>query len=316
MTINGFIANTDHDWYTYLLEKSRQKPLDEVNFWAPSTRSAINTINEFGPFLFRLKSPYKAIAGFGFFSHATTVPLSLAWELFGDKNGAPTLATMRERIGRYRADVVALQDEVSIGCRTVVMPVFFEPDEWVREPKGWSGNIVVGKTFDMTRGEGARIWRECYSLAVTKRAELKPTRDAPPNSEERYGPPLEVRQRLGQGSFRMKVVDAYGRACAVTTEHSLPVLEAAHIQPYAKGGTHEVSNGVLLRSDLHRLFDRGYVTIDPDFQFQVSKQLHEQWHNGRIYYDLNQRPIQLPTQERLQPRRELLEWHCDEVFLG
>jgi putative restriction endonuclease len=316
MPIKGFVANTDFDWYTYLLARSHQTPLEEVNFWAPSKRSAINTIDEYGPFLFRLKSPYKAIAGFGFFRHASTVPLSLAWELFGDKNGASTLAKMRERIGRYRSDSGDLRDEVLIGCRTVVMPIFFEPDEWVREPKNWSGNIVVGKTYDLTKGEGARIWRQCYELGIMKRPDLAPTGDTPPNSEDRFGPPVEVRQRIGQGSFRMKVVDAYGRACAVTTEHSLPVLEAAHIKPYAQDGNHEVSNGVLLRSDLHRLFDRGYVTIDPDFKFRVSGQLREQWQNGRVYYELNERPIQLPKNEVMQPRRELLEWHRDEIYLG
>lgn len=77
---------------------------------------------------------------------------------------------------------------------------------------------------------------------------------------ERYGKPIEIRPRLGQGGFRLAVTDAYGRACAVTQEHSLPVLEAAHIRPCGNGGAHEVQNGLLLRSDLHRLFDRGYVT--------------------------------------------------------
>jgi hypothetical protein len=53
----------------------------------------------------------------------------------------------------------------------------------------------------------------------------------------RYGAPVLVPPRLGQGAFRVAVTDAYGRSCAVTREHSLPVLEAAHIQPYALGGT-------------------------------------------------------------------------------
>jgi predicted restriction endonuclease len=65
------------------------------------------------------------------------------------------------------------------------------------------------------------------------------------------------------------VTDAYGRSCAVTREHSLPVLEAAHIRPCAQAGAHDVRNGLLLRSDLHRLFDIGYVTVTPDLRLEV-----------------------------------------------
>lgn len=313
--MKGFIANTDYDWYEFLLAKSRAEGLEEVNFWAPSKRSAINTIEQYGPFLFRLKSPHKAIAGFGFFRHASTVPLSLAWELFGEKNGVATPEAMKERIAKYRSGMEVISGEVEIGCRTLIAPVFFEPENWIREPDDWSGNIVVGKTYNLARGEGARIWRECFSRGMATRNELfvPGEREQP---EDRYGPPVEVRRRLGQGSFKMQVVDAYGRACAVTKEHSLPVLEAAHIRPYAQQGTHEVHNGLLLRSDIHRLFDRGYVTIDPDYKFRVSEQLRQHWHNGKVYYDLADHAISVPADDELQPQRELLEWHRDEVFLA
>ena len=60
---------------------------------------------------------------------------------------------------------------------------------------------------------------------------------------DRYGSPLLVRPRLGQGTFRIAVTEAYGRACAITGEHSLPALEAAHIQSYRFGGPHEIANG-------------------------------------------------------------------------
>ncbi len=59
----------------------------------------------------------------------------------------------------------------------------------------------------------------------------------------RYGTPATYLPRLGQGIFRVQVLDAYGRACAVTGEHSLPVLDAAHIRPYGQGGEHVPSQG-------------------------------------------------------------------------
>jgi predicted restriction endonuclease len=91
----------------------------------------------------------------------------------------------------------------------------------------------------------------------------------------RTGKPQFITPRLGQASFRLAVLDAYDCACAVTNEHSLPVLEAAHIRPWGDGGRHEVPNGLPLRRDLHRLFDLGFVTVKPDLRFAVSPALRD-----------------------------------------
>lgn len=124
------------------------------------------------------------------------------------------------------------------------------------------------------------------------------------------------RPRLGQGIFRVQVLDAYGRACAVTGEHSLPVLEAAHIVPYAERGEHHVRNGLCLRSDLHRLFDRGYVTVDEQHRFVVGSRLKADFDNGRSYLSLSGHPIEVPADNAQRPDPALLEWHRSEVFLG
>ncbi|MBB5366486.1 HNH endonuclease [Deinococcus humi] len=61
---------------------------------------------------------------------------------------------------------------------------------------------------------------------------------------------------------------------------------AAHVQPYASGGPHEVSNG-LLRSDLHRLYDQVHITVEPDERrLLVSGRIREEFQNGRHYYAL------------------------------
>ncbi len=132
---------------------------------------------------------------------------------------------------------------------------------------------------------------------------------------EKYGEPRPVKPRLGQGGFRIAVMEAYGRACAVTGEHSLPVLEAAHIRPYAGHGEHAVSNGLFLRSDLHRLYDRGYVTVTPDFEFKVSDRLKSDYDNGRTYYALAGSRILVPGEPHLRPDRDALAWHQECRFL-
>jgi putative restriction endonuclease len=113
------------------------------------------------------------------------------------------------------------------------------------------------------------------------------------------------------------VTEAYRRACAITEEHSLPVLEAAHIKPYGEGGPHSVNNGLLLRSDLHRLFDRGYITVTPEYKIEVSRRLKEEFENGRSYYPYHgQRLGHLPQSPADQPLLELLTWHNENAFRG
>lgn len=131
-----------------------------------------------------------------------------------------------------------------------------------------------------------------------------------------YGKPQTVRPRLNQGAFRLMVTDAYHRRCAVTGEKALPALEAAHIMPFAEVHTHEVSNGLLLRADIHRLFDLGYVTVAPDYRFLVSKSIRDEFANGREYYALHGRAIVLPDQSPAFPDQALLQRHTSTKFRG
>jgi putative restriction endonuclease len=102
----------------------------------------------------------------------------------------------------------------------------------------------------------------------------------------------------------------------VTGERTLPVLEAAHIKPFSQAGPHSLENGLLLRSDLHTLFDRGYVTVAPDGTFLVSKRIREDFENGRDYYVLEGRRIAAPAAPNPPPSSRFLEWHANTVFRG
>jgi putative restriction endonuclease len=94
------------------------------------------------------------------------------------------------------------------------------------------------------------------------------------------------------------------------------VLEAAHIKPYSLEGPHQVDNGVLLRRDLHTLFDRGYVTVTPGRELEVSRRIKEDWENGREYYQLHGRTIRVPARSEWQPSSEFLQWHNEHVYRG
>lgn len=116
-------------------------------------------------------------------------------------------------------------------------PVFFSEGEWVAPPADWARTgIQQGKRYELGSGEGRRILEECLGRvrAGTRYWNVEPAVPVVAEGAARYGNPALVRPRLGQGLLSLAVRDAYDGACAVTHEHSGPVLEAAHIMPYAK----------------------------------------------------------------------------------
>ena len=112
------------------------------------------------------------------------------------------------------------------------------------------------------------------------------------------------------------VTDIYNRRCAVTSEKTLPALEAAHIQPFANSGEHRPDNGILLRRDIHSLFDLGYVTVTPDLRFEVSRRIRDEFENGRDYYAMHGRRIASPEKVGFRPNREVLIWHNEHRYMG
>ncbi len=93
--------------------------------------------------------------------------------------------------------------------------------------------------------------------------------------------------------------------------------DTAHIRPYAKGGEHEVSNGLLLRSDVHRLFDTGYVTVTPEHRILVSLRLKADYESGKSYYPFDGKQLVVrPDGGADQPGADCLDWHNTHVFLS
>lgn len=309
MGINLIVAVTDGEWFEML----RQQPdLNEVNFWAPSAAN-FRALRPGELFLFKLHAPRNFIVGGGIFAYANSVPCSLAWEAFGEANGARSAEEMRARIAKYRKAAPGDRSDFAIGCRILTQPFFFQEPNWIPVPANWSPNIVSFKTYNTGDAEGEALWE-----AVNDRLNRQVASGMLGMAEQgaRYGGPHLMRPRLGQGAFRVLVTDIYRRRCAVTQERTLPALEAAHIRPYGDGGAHEASNGLLLRRDIHSLFDAGYVTVTPDLRFEVSGRIREEFENGRHYYALNGLRIDTPEQIGQQPDSEALAWHNENRFRG
>jgi putative restriction endonuclease len=303
-----YIGVTDDDWFHFL---AHHQP-DEVNFWRPRDKADFKVIQEGAPFLFKLHSPNNYIVGGGFFVRHLFLPLSLTWDAFGIKNGAATYDGFRQSIMKFREGEGL---NPTIGSTILTESFFFEREDWIPIPKNWSKNIVKGKSYSTEEPIGANVWDQVLErLGDLDHREGELVINEP---GVQYGKMIEIRSRIGQSAFRAMVTDAYKYRCAITKEKTLPVLEAAHIKPYSNSGPNLTKNGLLLRSDMHILFDKGYMTVTDDHRVEVSQRIREEYENGKEYYAYHGEKLQnLPEHNFDQPSADYLQWHQQEIYLG
>jgi putative restriction endonuclease len=316
----SLVSLTDRRWFDHLSACARRAGgprvarLDEVNFWRPRDQHAVRSIGPGAPFFLRLKSPVNAIAGFGFFAHWQLVPFLDAWSLFGEKNGAPTLAAFREQIRSLRhADPLA-PGATPLGCVVLRDVHFLDEPDWLPwgTAEGWSRNIVNDKTYDLAALPGSLLLQLVQSRA-SRPPDLADAFELL-ECDKRDWRSQVVPVREGQGTFKLRLLEAYGSRCAVTGERVVPVLDAAHIQPYLGAASNHVQNGLLLRTDLHRLYDQGLIGVTPDYSLRVSERIHEVWENGREYYDMAGQALRPARAEALLASRDALAWHMEAVY--
>lgn len=113
--------------------------------------------------------------------------------------------------------------------------------------------------------------------------------------------------RPGQKRFREQVLNAYSFVCSATGCSVKEALDAAHIHPYLGSATNHLCNGILLRADIHKLFDGFLVAIDESYNLRVSHTIRD-----TEYGSLHERRINLPHEERGQPSKKALDLHYAE----
>jgi putative restriction endonuclease len=302
-----YIGNTDNAWFDFL---QTRHITDEVNFWQPSPKE-FNVIGEGERFAFRLKSPRNKIGGFGTLAKSSALPIQTVWEAFGPKNGVGSLDDLVAAIAKYRPNE-RVTPWSFIVCRVLVDPIFLPEPLWFPVP-AWSPSIVSGKSFAGDSEDGVALWS---ALEASADALGRARGDGVFEDGPRFGQPTLIRPRLGQGAFRVAVTELYGRQCALTDGKVLPALDAAHIRPYAEGGSHTKSNGILLRKDIHSVFDAGYATIDETYRFVVSEKVRDVFNNGNEYRRLHGTRLRLEMAEAERPDKLALRWHNENRYLG
>lgn len=312
-----FIALTDEAWFEFLSARALGERLDEVNFWSPSSKTPMKRLGPGEPVFFRLKSPKNCIVGYGFFAHFCLLGLRESWEMFGEKNGDPDFWSFCRRIAGYRkVGVRALRVEHDqLGCTILRDVMLWGHERWLPwgAEQGWKGSIQRGTT-ERDPARASRLLAEIQHDSLDTPEEFT-DEFVLLEADERELILARTRERVGQGTFRSRLLDAYERRCAITGERTEPVLDAAHVQPYLGPRSNHVQNGLLLTKEFHTLFDLGFVTITPDYRVRVSPALNERWSNGKRYYVHDSAEIHPPKEPALKPSREALEWHGAKVFL-
>jgi predicted restriction endonuclease len=112
-------------------------------------------------------------------------------------------------------------------------------------------------------------------------------------------------RRQGQSQFRQQLLKAYKGKCAISGNDVEQALEAAHIIPYRGLETNTTSNGLLLRADLHTLFDLNLITVDPQtMKVLVAPKLMQT--QCRAF---SKKEITLPESENDRPDKTAIEKH-------
>lgn len=133
---------------------------------------------------------------------------------------------------------------------------------------------------------------------------------------EQSGTPDDIQQRAikirrGQTKFREKLLSAYGRTCAVTGCKIVELLEAAHIQPHAEEPNYSITNGLLLRADIHTLFDLNLLSVDSRLRIRLAASLLKS-----EYKELEGKPLKEPATVSEMPSTFALDKRYQEFQIA
>ncbi len=287
------IAPTDNTWFQFL----RDTELNSfVNFWTPTPWN-IKKLNQGERWYFLLKSPIRQLGGFGEFYEYKNLTTNEAWKEFGKRNGCVDKAQFINRIQNYidknsesfggkSIDVNTYQ----IGCIVLVNCQYWDEEKYLRPEDfqiDFAAQVVKYKYFDQYDPFTIQIdGSHNFNLVNEPREDFK----------------REVSQRKGQSEFKGKILKAYENKCCITGEACPELLEAAHLQSYLTESSNHIQNGVLLRVDLHRLYDSGLLFIDSHYIVHISSLIQ-----SITYQQYNGQRISLPDNPNSYPSKESLE---------
>lgn len=288
------ISPTDNDWFEFL----KGVELNSfINFWTPTPWN-INSDNRISRWYFLLKSPIREIAGFGEFIEYKNLTANEAWIEFGQRNGCIDKDELLKRVQSYIdknskefGKTLIQPEDYKIGCIVLKNSQFWEPENY-KKPKDYGiefpTQVVKFKYFP--------VEDPFFSAEQQSPSDFK-LLDSLRESNKR-----EINQRFGQSTFKGMLLKAYNNKCCISGESCPELLEAAHIQKYINKDSNHIQNGILLRVDLHRLFDSGLLWLTEDYRVQLSSEVL-----SLEYRIFNNKEVRLPILPSQHPSKLALK---------
>ena len=249
-----------------------------------------------------LKSPIRQIGGFGEFVEYKNLSAVQAWNEFGYRNGRASRQEFIDSIqdyidknsGKFGGQPINI-NTYEIGC-IVLNNCEFWDDNYFIDPANhnidFATQVVTIKYFDQYDPfKQEQDERDNFNLVNEPRNEIQRTTNA----------------REGQSEFKGKILRAYNNTCCITGETTPELLEAAHIQEYRNRSSNHVQNGLLLRVDIHRLYDNRLIFIDRNFVIHISNIVRSDQ-----YKQYDGKAITLPSLISDRPSVDALEMRRNE----
>ena len=281
------ISPTDKNWFEFLKDSNFTS---KVNFWTPTPWN-IRQLHNHDRLYFMLKSPIRKIGGFGEFVQYKNITAAQAWNEFGFRNGRSSRTEFIESIQDYideNSEKFSGQliniNAYQIGCIVLDNCEFWDDDYFIdplNHDVDFATQVVKIKYFNQY---------DPFILAQDQRDNFNMV------NEPRDDFQRTTRAREGQSEFKGRISRAYNNTCCITGDTIPELLEAAHIQEYRNRNSNHVQNGLLLRVDIHRLFDNRLIFIDGNYVIHISDLItspqYRQYHGNTINLPdiVNQRP--------------------------
>lgn len=292
------ISPTDKNWFDYLKNEGFNS---KVNFWTPTPWN-IKNLKSGNKLYFMLKSPIRKIGGFGEFVEYKNMSALEAWNIFGYRNGRNSKDEFIQSIQKYidknsqkfGGKPIDLKT-YEIGCIVLDNCEFWDEKNYIdisNHEVEFAPQVVTIKYFDQYDSIKKSIEINTnFNIVNEKRIEKKGITNV----------------RIGQSEFKAKILRAYKNKCCISNETTPELLEAAHIQEYRNNYSNHIQNGLLLRVDIHRLYDNRLIYIDNEYKIHISNLV-----TSENYRQYDGKIINLPNEITEYPSKEALEMRKNE----
>ncbi len=272
-----------------------------VNFWTPTPWN-IKQLNKGSRLYFMLKAPIRQIGGFGEFIEYRDLTPEQAWNQFGYRNGRTSKHEFINSIQNYidKNSKKSGSQPIDINTYEIGCIILDNCEFW--------NNAIFINPADHNIDFATQVVKIKYFDQYDPFMQSQEERD---NfnliNEPRENKPTVTNSRERQSEFKGRILKAYHSRCCISGETISELLEAAHVQEYRNTSSNHVQNGLLLRIDIHRLYDNHLLFIDSNYIIHVSNLVTSQQ-----YRQLHGQTITLPDLDYSWPSKEALELRRNE----